>query len=178
MAELVVATALRIERFALRRRLRDVPVVAVGMGIRHPSRLRLSAGSALVVAGVAGALVDGLAPGDLVVDDRALALSLRGNGFTVHHGKIADSDHVVGAAERSELARSTGALAVDMESAGLLALAGDRPRAVVRAVVDTPSRPLLGPATLSGGIAALRSLAAVGPVLRHWAESIAKEVRQ
>jgi uridine phosphorylase len=175
MAELVVATALRIERFAVRRRLRGVPVVAVGMGIRHPSRLRLTATSALVVAGVAGALVDGLAPGDLVVDDRALALSLRGNGFTVHQGTISDSDHVVGSAERTELAR-TGALAVDMESAGLLALAGDRPRAVVRAVVDTPSRPLLGPATLSGGIAALRSLAAVGPVLRYWAESIAKEV--
>jgi 4-hydroxy-3-methylbut-2-enyl diphosphate reductase len=177
MADLVVATALRIEQFALRRGLREVPVIRVGMGLKHPSRLSLPAGSALVVAGVAGAVVGGIAPGDLVVDDAVLALSLRANGFTVHNGAIADSDHVVGSAERSELAR-TGALAVDMESAGLLALAGDRPCAVVRAVVDTPSRRLLGPATLSGGIAALRSLAAVGPVLRHWAETIAKEVRQ
>ena len=177
MADLVVATALRIERFALRRGLRGVPVVAVGMGVRHPSRLFLPAGTALVVAGVAGALVDGISPGDLVVDDRELALSLRGNGFTVHHGVIADSDHVVGSAERTELAR-TGALAVDMESARLLALAGDRPRAVVRAIVDTPSRPLPGPATLGGGITALRRLAAIGPVLRHWAETKVKEVRQ
>jgi 4-hydroxy-3-methylbut-2-enyl diphosphate reductase len=65
-----------------------------------------------------------------------------------------------------------------MESAGVLALAGDRPHAVVRAIVDTPSRPLPGPATLGGGIAALRRLAAIGPVLRHWAESKVKEVRQ
>ena len=43
MADLVVATALRIERFALRRGLRDVPVIAVGMGVRHPSRLFLPA---------------------------------------------------------------------------------------------------------------------------------------
>ncbi|MFC0436011.1 1-hydroxy-2-methyl-2-butenyl 4-diphosphate reductase [Kutzneria buriramensis] len=177
MADLVVATALRIERFALRRGLPDVPVIAVGMGIRHPSRLSVPPGAALVVAGVAGAVVAGLEPGDLVVDDRDLALSLRGNGFTVHHGVIADSDHVVGSAERAELAR-TGALAVDMESAGLLALAGDRPHAVVRAIVDTPSRALLRPATLGGGIAALRRLAAIGPVLRHWAESKVKEVRQ
>ncbi|GAA3435184.1 hypothetical protein [Kutzneria kofuensis] len=178
MADLVVATALRIERFALRRGLRGVPVIAVGMGVRHPSRLALPPGAALVVAGVAGALVDGLAPGDLVVDDRELALSLRGNGFTVHHGVVADSDHVVGSAERSELAARTGALAVDMESAGVLALAGDRPHAVVRAIVDTPSRPLLGPATLGGGITALRRLAAIGPVLRHWADTKVKEVRQ
>jgi 4-hydroxy-3-methylbut-2-enyl diphosphate reductase len=177
MADLVVATALRIEQFALRRGLRGVPVVAVGMGVRRPSRLALPAGAALVVAGVAGALVDGLNPGDLVVDDRELALSLRGNGFVTHHGVIADSDHLVGQAERAELARA-GALAVDMESARLLALAGDRPHAVVRAIVDTPSRPLLGPATLGGGIAALRRLAAIGPVLRHWAESKVKEVRQ
>ncbi|QUQ62669.1 hypothetical protein [Kutzneria sp. CA-103260] len=175
---LVVATALRIERFALRRGLRGVPVTAVGMGVRHPSRLALPAGAALVVAGLAGALVDGLNPGDLVVDDRSLALSLRGNGFVVHHGAVAFSDHLVGSAERAELAARTGALAVDMESAGLLALAGDRPHAVVRAIVDTPSRPLLGPATLGGGIAALRRLAAIGPVLRHWAESNAKEVHQ
>ena len=177
MADLVVATALRIERFALRRGLRGVPVIAVGMGVRHPSRLSLPAGAAFVVAGVAGALVDGISPGDLVVNDLELALSLRGNGFTVHHGVVAYSDHVVGSAERTELARS-GALAVDMESARLLALAGDRPHAVVRAIVDTPSRPLPGPATLGGGIAALRRLAAIGPVLRHWAESKVKEVKQ
>ena len=176
MADLVVATALRIERFALRRGLPGVPVIAVGMGVRHPSRLALPAGAALVVAGVAGAVVDGIAAGDLVVDDLDLALSLRGNGFVAHHGVVALSDHVVGKAERTELAR-TGALAVDMESARLLALAGDRPHAVVRAIVDTPSRPLLGPATLGGGVTALRRLAAIGPVLRHWAESIVKEVQ-
>ncbi|EWM17676.1 hypothetical protein [Kutzneria sp. 744] len=178
MADLVVATALRIEQFALRRGLRGVPVIAVGMGVRHPSRLSPAPGVPLVVAGLAGALVDGITPGDLVVDDLSLALSLRGNGFVVHHGPIAFSDHVVHSFERSELAGSTGALAVDMESARVLTLAGDRPHAVVRAIVDTPSRPLLGPATLGGGVVALRRLAAIGPVLRHWAESQVKEVHQ
>jgi 4-hydroxy-3-methylbut-2-enyl diphosphate reductase len=178
MGDLVVVTALRIEWFALRRGLGDVPVIAVGMGVRHPSRLSLPPGGCVVVAGVGGALVDGIAPGDLVVDDLSLALSLRASGFTAHHGPIAFSDHVVRSSERAELALKTGALAVDMESAGVLALAGDRPHAVVRAIVDTPSRPLPGPATFGGGIAALRRLAAIGPVLRHWAESKVKEVRQ
>ena len=46
---------------------------------------------------------------------------------------------------------------------------GGRPLAVVRAISDTPDRPLLSPAALGGGLAALRSLRAAGPALARWA---------
>jgi 4-hydroxy-3-methylbut-2-enyl diphosphate reductase len=62
-----------------------------------------------------------------------------------------------------------GALAVDLESAWLAAVAGERPVAVVRAISDTPQRPLLSPAALAGGLRALRSLRAAGPSLTRWA---------
>ncbi len=40
---------------------------------------------------------------------------------------------------------------------------------MVRAVSDTPDRPLLSPGALGGGLAALRSLRAAGPALARWA---------
>jgi 4-hydroxy-3-methylbut-2-en-1-yl diphosphate reductase len=61
-----------------------------------------------------------------------------------------------------------GALAVDLESAWLAAAAGERPVAVIRAISDTPQRPLLSPAALAGGLRALRSLRAAGPALTRW----------
>src|ERR1700760_2031597 len=56
-----------------------------------------------------------------------------------------------------------------MESAALAAAARGRPLAVIRAVSDTPGRPLLHPSLVSGGLAALRALRAAGPVLDRWA---------
>jgi 4-hydroxy-3-methylbut-2-enyl diphosphate reductase len=40
---------------------------------------------------------------------------------------------------------------------------------VIRAVSDTPDRPLLSPGVVGGGLAALRSLRAAGPALARWA---------
>ena len=40
---------------------------------------------------------------------------------------------------------------------------------MVRAVSDTPDRPLVSPGALGGGLAALRSLRAAGPALARWA---------
>jgi 4-hydroxy-3-methylbut-2-enyl diphosphate reductase len=42
---------------------------------------------------------------------------------------------------------------------------------VVRAISDTPRRPLLSPWAVPGGIAALRSLRLAGPALTRWAEA-------
>jgi 4-hydroxy-3-methylbut-2-enyl diphosphate reductase len=95
---------------------------------------------------------------------------LRATGLTVHTGPVYSSDHVVHGTERAELA-SAGALAVDMESAFLAEAAGDGPLAVVRVIVDTPSKPLISPATVSGGFTAYKVLAAIGPVLRAWARA-------
>jgi 4-hydroxy-3-methylbut-2-enyl diphosphate reductase len=146
-----------------------------------------TAGFATAVAGVAGALVAGLHPGDLVVADRVLrpdgtvvrllpsapilAGVLRRRGLPVSVGPVVSTDRLVrGAPARAALA-ATGALAVDLESADLVDAAWAGPVAVVRAMVDTPGRELVSPATLTGGLAALRSLRAAGPALEDWARA-------
>jgi 4-hydroxy-3-methylbut-2-enyl diphosphate reductase len=183
---LVVAAPLAIEARAVRRGLAGGVVVRAGLRARRAGRvataLREHDPSALAVVGVAGALVPGYQAGDLVVATEVrsasgtvpcpsagpLAEALRDRGFRVHTAALVTVDHVVHGAERSRLAEC-GAVAVDMESSVLLGTAGGRPSVVVRAVVDTPERPLLRPATLPGGVAALRSLNAVGPPLAAWA---------
>jgi 4-hydroxy-3-methylbut-2-enyl diphosphate reductase len=62
-----------------------------------------------------------------------------------------------------------GAIAVDMESAPLLAARPDGPAVVVRAISDTPGHSVLGPRIVSGGIRALRSLRLATPALTRWA---------
>ena len=91
-----------------------------------------------------------------------LAGELRRAGLRVRVGPVVIVDHLVRGAERDRLA-ATGALVADMESAALARAADGRPLAVVRAVSDTPDRPLLRPGALGGGLAALRSLRAAGP---------------
>jgi 4-hydroxy-3-methylbut-2-enyl diphosphate reductase len=184
---LLVAAPLVWEAAALRRRLSATEVRRTGMGFARSATavpgLRSGQPAAVAVAGLGGALVSGLAPGDVVVATEVrtehgpavptpaaalLVTALRRAGLTVHAGPVLSVDHVVHAAERTRLAE-TGALVVDMESAPLAALAADGPFAVLRVVVDTPDRPLVHPATVTGGIRALRALAALGPVLREWA---------
>jgi 4-hydroxy-3-methylbut-2-enyl diphosphate reductase len=207
---LLVLAPLRLEARAIRRGTPGAVVVRAGAG---PDRaavtsLRLAGpvlpspgsatagfrpagsrplGSATAVAGVAGALVADLHPGDVVVADRVLrpdgtvvrhlpsapilAGVLRRRGLTVAVGPVVSTDRLVrGAAARAALA-ATGALAVDMESAALVNAGWPGPVAVVRAVVDTPGRELVSPATVTGGLAALRSLRAAGPGLQDWARA-------
>jgi 4-hydroxy-3-methylbut-2-en-1-yl diphosphate reductase len=183
-----ICTPLRSEWLAVRDRLAEPPV-RTGRG---PSgRLPYSAGPVLV-AGVAGALVDGIEPGDLVVasaveggGDRVtssaaplLAGALRRAGLTVHVGDIASTDRVIDdSATRGRLA-ATGAIAVDSESAFLARSAPDGRVAVVRAIVDTPSRPLLRPGIVWRGIEGLRSLRRAAPVLQSWANAAGdREIR-
>src|SRR6202041_1582976 len=90
-----------------------------------------------------------------------LAGELRRAGLPVRTGRITTVDHLVRRSERAKLA-AEGALLADMESGPLAAAAAGRPVAVIRAVSDTPHRPLAG--LVSGGLAALRSLRAAAPV--------------
>ena len=101
-----------------------------------------------------------------------LAGELRRAGLRVRVGPVVSVDHLVHGAERDRLA-ATGALVADLESAVLARAAAGRPLAVIRAVSDTPDRPLLRPGALGGGLAALRSLRAAGPVLARWASAVA-----
>ena len=98
-----------------------------------------------------------------------LAGELRRAGLRVHVGPIATVPRLASA--HADLARA-GVIAVDMESAPLLAGVGDRPAAVVRAISDTPAHPLVSPHTVSGGIAALKSLRLAAPVLARWAAAV------
>ena len=115
----------------------------VGLGARE----RLPSGP-LVSFGLAGALVSGLAPGTLltarrVVDadgtvlweDEPLRVPGALTAVVCDAGRIVDDP-----VERRELARSTGAAAVDTESATLAATG--RLAGVVRAISDTPEQPV------------------------------------
>ena len=143
----------------------------------------------MAIMGTGAGLAPELNPGDLVVatevvtvrggqPDPATALrttsaplllgELRRAGLTAYAGRIGTVDHLVRGDERERLAQA-GLTAADLESAPLAAAAQGRPLAVIRAVSDTPGRPLLHPGLVSGGLAALRSLRAAGPVLDRWA---------
>ncbi len=185
---------LGIEARAVRRGLKSAnsTVVRTGYGTSRAARFARRAdqcrydNAPLIVMGVGGALTADLSPGDLVVATEVggvvcesaplLAGELRRAGLRVHLGPVVTVDHLVRGAERAELA-ATGAILADMESAPLVASAGGRPVAVVRAVSDAPPRPeaqanrtprqVAG--IVSGGLAALRSLRAAAPVVERWA---------
>jgi 4-hydroxy-3-methylbut-2-enyl diphosphate reductase len=181
----VVCTPLSAERLALRGRVGPVPVVPTGMGPERSAaaaaHLGAGGGRAVLVAGVAGAVAPGMRAGDVVVADEVrgpdgriavptaapLAAALRGLGLTVHVGPILSSPVLTTGAARGA-ARTTGALAVDMESAWLAPAAAGGPFAVVRTIVDTPELPLARPGTPVRGALALRALRRAAPALRDW----------
>jgi 4-hydroxy-3-methylbut-2-enyl diphosphate reductase len=193
-AGLLVLAPLRVEARALKTGCAGTAVLRAGMGLRRAgdTARHLHAATrprALAVAGVAGALVDGLPIGAVVVADRVLdqngktvparlesaplvAAALRRQGLNVRVGPIVSSPKLVkGPADRATLA-SLGALAVDMESTALLAVPWEQPVTVVRAISDTSSRGLLSPRIVQGGWRALVSLRAVAPVLGEWGAAV------
>ncbi|HEU4675217.1 MAG TPA: 4-hydroxy-3-methylbut-2-enyl diphosphate reductase [Motilibacteraceae bacterium] len=196
----VVLTPLRVERSAVQRGLRGVPLVRTGMGERCAGDgvlRRIDGAEAALVAGVAGGLAPQVRPGDVVVASEVhlpeqptggpgrvvpvtsapmLAAALRRAGLTVHVGPLLGADGVVSGQAR-RLHGEQGLLAVDMESGRLAAAVGERPIAVVRAVVDTADHPLLHPGTPLRGVRALAALRRAAPVLRDWvAAAGAREV--
>ena len=173
-----VCTPLRAEWLTLRDRL-QAPVVRTGRASGDTYQ------DPVLVAGVAGALSDDVAPGDLVVaseirsGDRVipshaaalvageLRRSLGSQGPTVHVGPLVTTDHVVESAQERRGLAATGAIAVDTESA---LIAGHEGRGVVvRAVVDTTEQPLLRPGMPLRGIKALASLRRAAPAIDAWA---------
>ena len=149
----------------------------------------LDASAAVAVAGIAGGLRPDLRPGDVVVATEVrgaavpvpcpgadlLAGALRRSGLRVQAGPVASVDHVVTGRERAALG-ATGALAVDMESAFLLAgrTAPERPVACIRVVADPATQGLLRPSTLGHLRAAVRTLGSVAPVLDAWGAALGR----
>jgi 4-hydroxy-3-methylbut-2-enyl diphosphate reductase len=195
MTELTICAPLSFEARALRRGLADAPAGAGGVQARvvrtgyGPARAASSAATiagsrpeALAVGGVGGAVSADLRVGDIAVASEVsyrgttvacpsaplLAAELRRAGFRVSVGPIATVDRLARPGELAALA-ATGAIAVDMESAPLLAGAAGAPAVVLRAISDTPEHPVFGPHIVSGGITALRTLRRAAPVLTRWA---------
>jgi len=201
-APLLIACALGIEQLALRSGDRGgaggpVTVLRTGMGpkaagqsvtraLADPARRE----AAVLATGFCAGLAPGMHPGDLVVAEetrdprgttpcvgtdllvKELARSVPGR--TVHTGPLTGSDHVVRGHERADLL-TTGAIAVDMESAATLHSAvrtGARPVAAVRVVVDAPEHELVRIGTVRGGITAFRVLRAVLPAFFEWHRSL------
>ncbi len=187
MAELTVATPLRVEYLAVKRSLPTARVVLTGMGPRRSRRSRTSivGDGPLAVMGVAGGLGDDVGPGDLVVADEVrdgptsvvtlrsddLVEALRERGLRVHVGPIVSVGRVAGNQARAALAR-TGALAVDTETAQLVDGWPGRPLTVVRSIVDTADAPLLRTGTLTRGLAALAALRRAAPAVAEWASTV------
>jgi 4-hydroxy-3-methylbut-2-enyl diphosphate reductase len=177
----LVLAPLAVEAIAVGRGQR-FRVVKTGMGAkksrRAARRLEDEPATTVVVVGVCGALDPTLEPGAVFVADEVrgegaavacaadeVASALESAGLSVARGTLVSTDHVVTGAEREAL-RETGARAVDMESAYLSSLAEGRRFAVVRVVVDTPSRELRHALhTAVAGARALRILGRIGRVL-------------
>ncbi|MFI7232699.1 hypothetical protein ACIBO5_56790 [Nonomuraea angiospora] len=193
MTALLVCAALGIEARAIRRGLPAhlARVVVTGVGPRRAARAAagLAWRGAVAVVGFGGAAGRNLRPGDVLVASEVrfrgrvhpcpsaplLAGELAGAGLPASIGPLVTADRLVRGAERHRLA-AEGAYAVDMETGPLARAAGGRPLAAVRVIVDTPEAPLLSLATLTRGVAARRTLAALGPALVRWAAALPKEV--
>lgn len=187
MTRLLICAPLAIEARAIRRGLPAGPTGAtvIRTGLRACRAPVLDGYGALAVAGFGGALDAALRPGHVLVATEVwfggrrlrcagaglLARELTRIGVRAQTGPLITTGHVVREAERRWLSR-TGARAVDMEAGPLLAAANGRPAAVVRAIVDTPGRPVLSRASLTGGMAARRTLRRIGPALVSWSEAI------
>ena len=190
---LLVCAPLRLEARAVRRGLRGRGQVRrSGYGPARSAALAAQLRDLplrmLAVGGVGGGVSADLKLGDLVVGSQVsrlgsadavrcpsaplLAGELRRAGLRATVGQIVTVDHLFRSGQRERLA-AEGAVAVDMESAPLLAAAAGRPAVVLRAISDTPGRPLLSPWAVPGGIAALRSLRLATPALARWADACA-----
>jgi hypothetical protein len=153
-----------------------VEVACVGLrAVALEPRLRDSTSASLVVsAGACGALSPALAEGALVVPEAVITgaggrlPAARLPGLPAAGTLLCVDAALDSAAAKSRLWIETGALAVDMESAAILAWAARRglPAAVVRAVSDPATRGV--PADLAGVVASdgrVRPLRAVGAAL-------------
>jgi 4-hydroxy-3-methylbut-2-enyl diphosphate reductase len=179
---LLICAPMRIEARAIRRGLRPGPadIFRTGWGTTRAAQAAKNMShrpfGPVVVMGTGAGLTGDLRPGDLVVGTDVgavscgsaplLAAELRRAGLSARTGPITTVDRLVRRHDRAPLA-AAGYLLADMESGPLAAAAGERPVAVVRAVSDTPDRPVAG--IVSGGLAALRSLRAAAPVVQRWA---------
>ena len=175
MTRVLVLTALDIEARGLARHLGLPPVpgarlphfgngmlelAAVGLRAARLAERAVNwrARDLVISAGVCGALAPALSVGALVVPTVVLGPdggrwpTSRVPGLAANGALLTVGDVVESAAQKARLWMESGALAVDMESAAILAWARERgtPAAVVRAVADDAERGI--PAALAAAV--------------------------
>ncbi len=192
MSRPLIAAPLRLEALLIASAARGASVHRTGMG---PDRSKAAArslgaapGDALLVLGFCGGLEADSRPGDVVVAEdvvaatdeghspaevhcqgvETLTAALEGRGLEVRRGRVVCVSRLALGERRSELLAG-GALAVDMESVWLAPGAGERPFAVVRVVLDSPSHELMRPQAAAGAVRAARVLRRVAAALHDWA---------
>jgi adenosylhomocysteine nucleosidase len=154
-----VIAALSVERAGLDKPGAEITFFQSGPGAPRAeaaARAAVAAGvDALVAWGLAGGLVTELSPGDVVLPERGLTLAggewraeprwhaalaaVLGAGFVLHTGALVSVAAVVASpGDKQATARSSGAIAVDMESAAVAAVAAEAhiAFAAVRVVAD------------------------------------------
>ena len=177
---------------------KELAVVGHGIGHRRATETARRAfdlipGAELVIGtGVVGALSSGLKPGDLVLADRvtddscrrsgceqvttvgdaqlrAIGRSLASAGLAYSTGAILTSHRVLATgAEKRRAKESTGAIAVDMETAAIAAEASVRglPFVAIRAVLDEVDDEVVG-AEMADEDGNVRPLAATSYLMRN-----------
>jgi nucleoside phosphorylase len=175
---------------------KEFAVVGHGIGHRRATDAALRAfelipSAGLVIGtGVVGALSSGLKPGDLVLADRILTIDKDGKvaeqsstnvaqvraagrslaiaGIAYSTGAILTSNRVLSVAEKRRAKDSTGAIAVDMETAAIAAEAIIRgiPFIALRAVLDEVDDEVVG-AEMADEDGNVRPLAATSYLLRN-----------
>lgn len=132
-------------------------LIVAGMGAENAYRAarrlveRFGAGG-LVTIGFAGALADSLAPGDIVVADQVLdqrtgeRFACTSEAWPIRNarrgGLLSAAEVISAAAEKRALAGQWGAVAVDMESAGVGRAAAESgvPFSAIKAITDTAAQ--------------------------------------
>ena len=137
----------------------EVEIVHTGVGkklcaTRIDNFLRAAQPRYLIAAGFAGAVREDLQAGDLVFaenfsDRELLARAQRVlAGQTIHVGKLVTMPRMIDSvAERQEIGRTHGAMAVDMETETIAQACAERglPLLSLRVISDTPREPFPAP---------------------------------
>lgn len=181
---------MRVEEWMLRRGIGRDAIVRIGMGraksLAAAERVHSRDFDRLVIAGVCGSLDSSFRPGDVLLPtqvsapdvgttqctvDESLVAALRAAGLDVRTGTLVSHERLEGNSKAVQRHAATGAIGVDMESAWLAPLAGERPVTVLRIASDSPDRPVFHPGIVYWGTLSLKRLATAARVLGRWAAS-------
>jgi 4-hydroxy-3-methylbut-2-enyl diphosphate reductase len=196
VSDILVVSPLGVEALAVRSAAPGLRVRTTGMGPRRamdavPALLDDPA-AALVIVGFGGGLPQGSRLCDVVVAEQIVAIdsdgapagaavactmagelaaALTGHGLPACRGTVASVQEII-VGDARERMLSSGAIAVDMESAWVAQAARGRPFAVVRVLSDTPEHELrrrlpVGPPlpTVANSVRAMARLRAVAAAL-------------